>query len=119
MSAIIISAILITATITGSLTGFYTRFNVLDSEFKYRSAALAEACADVLLYKLGQDSGYNGPDTNYPVGSETCTIFAASNPGASPRVFKVQGLYQHSYTNIQVSVDVDALAVTAWQETAN
>jgi hypothetical protein len=119
MSAIVISAILIVATVTGSLTGFYTRFNVLDSEFKNRSTALAEACADVLLYKLGNDSGYNGPDMNYAVGSDTCNIFAATNPGATPRVFKLQGIYQHSYTNLQLTVDVDTLTVTAWQETAN
>jgi hypothetical protein len=119
MSAIIISAILITATVTSSLSSFYTRFNILDSEFKNRSSALAEACTDVLLYKIGVDSTYAGPDLNYPVGSDTCNIFAASNPGGTPRVFKVQGVYQHAYTNLQITVDVNTPAVTAWQETAN
>jgi hypothetical protein len=119
MSAIVISAILITATVTGSLSSFYTRFNILDSEFKNHSSVLADACADVLLFKLGTDSSYAGPTLNYPVGSDTCNIFAASNPSGSPRVFKVQGIYQHSYTNLQITVDVDTLVVTAWQETAN
>jgi hypothetical protein len=118
MSAVIISAILITATITGSLTGFYTRFNILDSEFKNRSSTLAEACVDVLLYKIGNDSGYNGPDLNYTVGDDKCSIFTASNPGTSPRTFKVQGIYQNSYTNLQITVDVNTLAVVSWQETA-
>lgn len=119
MSAIIISAILITATVAGSLTGFYTRFNILDSEFKQKSSALAEACVDVVRYKLGVDPGYGGPDLNYPVGSDTCTIYTATNPSGNPRVFKVQGVYQNSYTNLQITVDVDTLAITAWQEVTN
>jgi hypothetical protein len=119
MSAIIISAILLTATISGSLSGFYTRFNILDSEFKQRSSALADACVDVLLSKLVADSTYAGPSTNYPVGSDTCSIFASTNPTGSPRNFKVQGKYQNSYTNLQVAVDVSTLVVTSWQEVAN
>lgn len=119
MSAIIISAVLITTIVTGSLSGFYTRFNILDSELKKRSAALAEACADIVLYKLSEDYGYAGPDMNYVVGGDTCNIFAATNPSGSPREFKVQGMYQNSYTNLRVVVDVDALAVISWQEVAN
>ena len=119
MSAVIILAILITATVTGNLTGFYTRFNILDSEFKKHSSALADACVAVLRNKLGADSNYKGPDLNYPVGSDMCNIFAASNPGASLRTFKVQGIYQNSYTNLQVTIDIDTLDTIAWQETAN
>lgn len=119
ISAIIISTVLITATVTGSLTGFYTRSNILDLEFKVRSDALAAACADVLLYKLGADSSYAGGTLNYPVGSDMCNIFAIANPGVSPRVFKVQGIYQHAYTNLQITVDIDTFSITSWQETAN
>ncbi len=117
MSAVIISAILVTATVTGSLTGFYTRFNILDSEFKNKSASLAEACVDVLLIKLAEDSSFGASALTYTVsGSDTCTVFAATNPTGSPRIFKVQGIYQNSYTNLQVAVDVDSLALVSWQE---
>lgn len=119
VSAVIISAVLLMAAITGSLGGFYTRFTVLNAEFKEQSSALADACTSVLLFTLGEDAGYAGPSLNYPVGSDACTIFAASKPGASPRIFTVQGVYQHAYTNLRVVVDVDTLMVISRQETAN
>jgi len=119
VSAVLISAILLTAAVTGSLTGFYARFGILNSEFKERGSALAEACVSVLLFKLGEDTSYAGPSLNYAVGSDTCNIFAATNPSGSPRIFKVQGVYQHSYTNLQIAVDTSTLAITSWQETAN
>lgn len=118
MSAVIISAILLTATVTGSLTGFYTRFNILDSELKKRSSALAEACADVVLYRLLEDPAYAGPSIGYPVGSDTCNIYVANNPSESLREFRVQGVYQNSYTNLKLSVDVDSISIVSWQEVA-
>jgi len=118
ISAIIISAVLLIAAAAGSVTGMYSRFGVLDVEFKERSTALAEACESIVLSKLGEDSGYNGPDLNYPVGGDSCSIFVAQNPGDNPRIFKVRGIYQHTYTNVLISVDVDALTLVSVQEVA-
>ena len=52
MSAIIISVILLLIITNLSLTAFYSRSDVLDSELKDRSSALAEACVDTAILKL-------------------------------------------------------------------
>jgi hypothetical protein len=112
MSAIIISAILIVATVTGSLSGFYTRFNILDMEFKNRSSALADACVDTLLYQLATNGSVTAGVVS--VGSsDHCEIKTATSP------YKIQALFNNSYTNLIVGVDQDTLSVTSWQETAN
>ena len=118
ISAVIISAIIMVVVITGSMTGLYTRFAILEAEFKQRSASLAVACAEVLLLKLGEDTAYAGPTLNHPVGSDTCSILAAQNPGGTPRIFKVQGVFQHAYTTYELTVDVDTLVLSSWKEVA-
>jgi hypothetical protein len=118
-SAIIIAAILLVIATSGSLASFFSRFNVLDFELKQRSQALAEACADTVLLNIAGDSaypvGYAVPET-VTVGSDTCTILGATNPSGSPRTFNVQAAYQSSYTNLAVTVDVNNLLITGWQE---
>ena len=114
ISAIIISAILLLVATTGSLSGFYSRFNILDAELKERSVALAEACADHALLRLANDITYTGNET-VVVGAQSCTIGTVS--GSSQKTFKTQGIFKNFYTNLQITVDVTTLAVISWQET--
>ena len=114
MSAIIISAILLVAIISGSLTQFYSRFNVLDQEFKERSSSLADACAQSLLLQLTYSTSYNGGTIT--VGSDTCTILAPVNPLGNPRTFPIQAVYHNTYTDLLVTVDVSTLVVSSWNE---
>jgi len=117
MSALIISAILLVVIVGGSLPQFYSRFNVLDREFKERSSALADACADTLVLQLSYDTSYSGGVV--AVGSDTCTILPPINPAGTPRTFPIQAIYQGAYTNLLVAVNVNTLAVSSWQEVAN
>src|SRR3989338_1096164 len=116
MSAIIISVILLLIVTNLSLTGFYSRSDILDSELKERSSALAEACADTALLKLANDTSYIGGGTPVIVnGSETCTIDTTT--ATNPRVFTVHANFNNIYfTNLQISVNVTTLAVTGWEE---
>jgi len=108
MSAIIISAILLTVIITSSLTGFNSRFNVLDLESKRRSAALAQACIDTLILKLLTGSTVTtGPVT---VDDEECEIMTTASP------YHVQSVFNHAYTNLSVEVDPDTYEITSWKE---
>src|SRR3989344_8321294 len=63
ISAIIISVILLLIATNLSLTGFYSRSNILDGELKEISSGYAEACVDTALLKLANDSGYTGGDS--------------------------------------------------------
>lgn len=118
MSAIIISAILLIVATTGSLTGFYTRSNILDSESKDRSAALADACMDTVLLRLSYDATYGGGEI-IPLGSDSCEILVALNPFSNPRTFPIQAIFNQAYTNALVTMDVVIQTVTSWQEVSN
>ncbi len=114
ISSIIIAAILMIVVVGGGFLGVYTRFNILDSELKERSASLVDACADTLMTKLANDSTYVGPDT-VAVGSEQCQILSSTSSGNN-RTFKVQGIYLHSYTNALITFDTTTSAIVSWQE---
>ena len=118
MSAIILSAILLLVAATAGFSGFYGRFNILDSEFKERSSALADACVDELLLLIANDAAYKDAKT-VDLYTGTCQIFAATNPTGNPRTFTIQAVYQNSYTNLIVTIDVEGVAITSWQEVPN
>ncbi len=119
ISAIIIAVILLVVVTTIGMSSLLSRFNVLGYELKQRSSALAEACADKVLLSVAQDAGYpvgyTLPQT-VSVGGDVCTILSSSNPSGNPRTFTMQAVYQHSYTNLQLTVDVNTLVITSWQE---
>lgn len=107
ISAIIISMILLLVITDASLTSFYGRFNVLDSEYKERSSALADACVDTLLLRLAD--GQN-PTGTIAVGTDQCQIVTSTNP------YAIQAIYQNSYTNLQITLNNTSLAIVSWVE---
>src|SRR3989344_619469 len=90
ITAIILSVILLVVTITLSQTSFLTRSILLDSEFKERSTALAEACVDVAILRISMTPGYSATNEDVSIGTETCTIVSVSG------------------SNIQTSAEVEA-----------
>lgn len=120
ISAIIISAILLLVATAGSMTGFTTRVNILNAEYKERSSALAAACIDHVLLMLSQDynypTGYTLPEAVTTPGGN-CSVRASS--GSSPRTFKLQGVYQNAYTDLLISVDPNTPAILSYQELAH
>lgn len=117
MSAIIISVILLLMVTNLSLTGFYDRSNIFDSEMKNVSLALAEACVDTALLKLANDSTYiaTGGETVTISGSDTCTIdqTTLTNP---TRIFNVHASPSNYYTNLQIEINVATVGVNKWEE---
>ncbi len=118
ISAVIISAILLIVATSGSLSGFTTRFDIVASEYKEHSLALADACVDRVLLQLSFNPSYSGSETVL-IGSsgDQCQIFASS--GTNPRTFTVQGVYEDAYTNLTVVADVNALTINSYQEVAH
>ena len=121
ISAIVISTLLVGLTFALSYAGYFSRFNILESEYKERSLALAEACVDTALLKIAQNPGYNPSNESIPVGTDSCMVVSAqaNQPVAGQTTIKTQGLYQKSYSNIIVIVNSASLVVISWNEVPN
>lgn len=113
MSAIIISAILLLVITLMSYSGFNGRSNALDAEFKERSSALAEACADQALLELANDGGYVGDATTTIFTSE-CYVGPVATLGTQ-KIFHTRGIYGGSYTNLKIVASA-TLSVISWEE---
>lgn len=114
ISIIIISAILMLVAVTLSFTGFYGRYNALDSEFKERSLALAEACAEEAILKIVMDAGYFGSET-VEVEDEQCTIGAITVLG-NIKTFRAEAVFGEAYTNLEISYDFVNRSIASWEE---
>jgi len=121
MSAIIISVVLLVLATTLSFTGFNSRFNILDSESKERSSALAEACVENAILSLINDPSYSANNKIYAVsGNNTCMVKDVSTttiPGKT--IIKTQGTFSNSHTNFIVTVDNSPFKVAHVEEVAN
>lgn len=114
-SALIISAVLLLVVATGSLSGFFTRGNVLNAEQKERSLALADACVDAARARLSGDPSYAGGDiVVVDAAGGLCQILSGAM--GSPRLFKIRAVYQHAFTNLRVEIDVPTLVLVSYIE---
>src|SRR4051812_43401883 len=82
VSAIVISGLLIIIGATLGYTGFFSRFNILDGEFKETSVGLAEACAENARVEIANNPGFTVPGggKTYPIGTagNTCKILSVT-----------------------------------------
>ena len=113
MAAIVIGLFLIACISLGSVSGWYARFNVLQSEAKEQSRLLADGCADIALLSLVADSGYAGDATTSEEIGEIvgeCYIFpvaTSSLPGRNAEIgIRVRAHVGDAYTNMLVSARV-------------
>jgi hypothetical protein len=114
MSSIIISVILLVM-ITGlNLSEFYTRTNILDSELKEKSLALAEACTDTAILKIINNSNYNPTNEMVNVDADTCVIQSVS--GTIEKTINIQADYQNYFTNLKLKINSATLAIISWEE---
>ena len=116
-SVIIISILLITISTALSSVNYYSRFNILESEFKQRSLSLAESCVDQALINIVQGVS-TLPNAQVTWNGSNCTINSSTDSGAN-KIIKTQGMFQNSYTNLEVVVKVSDLSLVSWQELAN
>ncbi len=117
-SAIIISVLLLAITAAISLTGFFGRFNVFDSESKERSSALAEACIDTAKLNYANNSSYAPNNQSVSVGSDQCTIisFLKNTPTTGQDTIKTQASINKSYTDLQVVIKDTDFSLISWDE---
>jgi len=126
ISVIIISLLLITVITALSTINYFSRYNILENEYKERSSGLAEGCVDYALGELAANPAYaTTSPQSIAIGSDTCNLMSVTPPqsGQSTTTIVTQGFYPattplKSYTNLTVVVDSN-LQVTSWQETPN
>ncbi|OHA97913.1 MAG: hypothetical protein A3E02_02435 [Candidatus Zambryskibacteria bacterium RIFCSPHIGHO2_12_FULL_38_34] len=118
MSAIILSVILLLVTTSLSFSGFSSRLDILNSEYKERSSSLAEACVDAAILKLAASPTYSGGPPDVDVGTDKCTI-EVFNPSSDPIIIKTKGTFQNAVTNLRITIDKTSLAILSWEELPN
>lgn len=114
-TTMILMVILLVVATSLSFSGFFTRYNILDSELKKVSVALAEGCVDQALLELANDSSYSPSNQIVSIGGNFCTIKNITTSGGEKNI-NVEADYQHYITNLSVKVNPTSLVVTSWQE---
>jgi hypothetical protein len=105
ISVIIISISLLTTVIAVSMSGFFSRFNILESEQKAVSFYLAKSCINTAFINFTQDTNYTAGLTNIKVGEHYCEIISVTTGSApSSRLITVQGKFNSAYTNLEVEI---------------
>src|SRR5437868_2087955 len=79
MSVIIICVILVLITTTLSFTGFYGRYNILESELKERSSAATEGCIDAGLLIIANNTVHTAT-TTVILGPDQCQVGPLAGP---------------------------------------
>jgi hypothetical protein len=107
ISAIIISAVFLLIAVNMSNSSFYGRFNILDAELKEKSFALAEACADMAIFRLADNPNYD-PTNELLVLSNggECTIGSVAG---NPKIISVQANHKNYVTKLEIELDAEFL----------
>ncbi len=122
ITAIVLSIILITVAVALNEIGFLTRSEALDSEYKDRSTALAEACVDTALLKLAANPNYTGNESAITVGSDTCAIDTVTTAGTqvtinTHAVFPAPSVTtQGATTRLKIVANSSDLSIASWNE---
>src|SRR3989338_11328489 len=106
MAAIVISALLLALTFTVIFSGFFSRFNVLASESKEHSMALAEGCVDHAMLALSINPDYSPTNEVVKVGPEECVVESVEGTGGD-KIIKTSGEFSQSRTNLVVEATVE------------
>ena len=118
MSAIVISSLLLALTFSAGFSGFFARFNLLDSESKAKSLALAEGCLDTAIARAIEDSTYNPNNENVAIGSDACVIVSVSSSGTQ-KVIKTLAVVNKTQTNIKAVFETSDFRLSSEIECQN
>ena len=102
MSSIVISVILVAVVFSVSFSGFFTRFNLLDSYNKEASLNLAQSCGDIAVLKRIQDDTYTGNEV-LSIGSDECNIRPI--PTTPPIIIETTATKGGAVSNIVIDLD--------------
>ncbi len=117
-SVIIVSLLLLTVITALSSVNYFSRYNILENEYKDRSFALAEGCVDYAIGRLAGNSNYIGNET-VNIGVGTCQVASVSS-GAFPKTISTVGIFpptaaKKSYTKLQAVVS-SSFAISSFIE---
>lgn len=119
-SALVISAVIITIALGGSLAGFYLRAGSMQFEAKERSRQLARSCVSQTLLALAHDRTFAGNASSTVYGTElTCYTSGITKEGTPPNEtyhFRTRGYVQDTYTVLSVTADArDVSVISAFE----
>jgi len=116
-SAIIISVVLLSITLSLGFSSFFGRFDIADSESKEMSVAYAEGCVDQAILDLSYGTYYSSVDINSD-GTNDCTIKPSEldSPISGETTIKTQSFVNKAYTNLKVIIDSNDYSVKSWVE---
>ncbi len=114
ISALVISFVLMVVTFGVSISGYFVRFNILDSYSKEVSNSLAETCVDTALLRLAENSLYSGNET-VALGTDQCSILPLETSGTQ-KIIKARAVVNDAYTNLKVTVLSSDLSIVSWEE---
>lgn len=129
MSAVVISAVLLSITFAAGTAGFFARFDALGAQEAKQSRALADSCAEVALLRLARSSGSAGLEpTELEAGIDAqgrplrCVIERARREGAAATV-AARGSYAETFVAVSVRAAIDESAgrpvrIESWSEAA-
>lgn len=105
MATIIISAVLLVLSIEGSEAGARARFDILGTEAKEQSIALAEGCKDQAVATFVSNPSYNG-DVTTTSSIGTCHIFPIliNSPTVGVITLKIQSHVRNSVSNLEFQI---------------
>lgn len=116
-SAIITSVLITVIVFAVSGVAILNRFNILDATHKEGSLALAEACVELGLLKLAENSGYLGNET-LGVGTNQCQVFPITTQGGEI-IIKTEADLGGAVSRIKVVVGSQTLKIDTWEEMAS
>lgn len=112
-SAIIVSILILAVILSLNFSAFFGRFNILASEYKENSLALAEACVEEALLKLAQNNSYSG-DEEIAIGDNACRIFPIVS--GVQKTIQTKAVFQNAVSNLKVVLDPNDFSVISWEE---
>lgn len=115
ITAVVFSVVLLAMTISLSQAGFFARSALSDTEYKERSVALAEACADSAILKLAVGASISPGEVIY-IGNDSCTI-TTTTYAAGVHTVNTRAQFQNAVTKLEVKANDTTFAVISWKET--
>lgn len=117
ITAIVLSLGLLTVAVVLNQSGFLTRSALLESEYKERSAALAEACVDIALLRLAANPAYGGGEAVLVKGSE-CQIrpVQIDVPASGQMSVETRARVHEAVTNLRIVANASDLSILSWNE---
>ncbi len=114
ISVIVISAVLLAVASSLSLRGIFTQSNVVDSENKKVSHALAQICLDTAVLKLQQDENYSGGEVlSQELGF--CSVCPISKV-AGVYTIDTRSIIQNAFTNLEMKINSSDYSIQSVQE---